>query len=200
MTADWAEPKEEVDEEAMKNIKTIYIRNLPVTITEQDVRALFEPFGKVDRIALPKETTGMVSTSIHMHQCSPLSTSQKWKNFGFVYFETREAALAAIEHVHGRMVGDREIDVTLARPFDPTKAKRGGRGGRGGRDEGRGFGRGGGFAGWSFAFCRICFDDGLQIGMEGEYSTSAGLTIAGSRSVLVMVGFHLFRVGHWITG
>eukprot|EP00300_Choanocystis_sp_HF-7_P016976 c19596_g1_i1.p1 GENE.c19596_g1_i1~~c19596_g1_i1.p1 ORF type:complete len:472 (+),score=78.94 c19596_g1_i1:145-1560(+) len=125
VSVDWAEPKEELDEEAMRNVKTIYVRNLPPNFSEANMRDLFEPYGVVERIALPKETTGM-----------------KWKNFGFVYFDTREAALSAIDGVHGRMVDDRRIDVTLAKPFDKAKARRGavmrdrGRGGDRGRGRG----------------------------------------------------------------
>eukprot|EP00301_Raphidiophrys_heterophryoidea_P024524 c7993_g1_i1.p1 GENE.c7993_g1_i1~~c7993_g1_i1.p1 ORF type:complete len:552 (+),score=56.89 c7993_g1_i1:123-1778(+) len=122
ISASWAEPKDEVDDEIMETVKTIYVRNLPTGFTEGEVSELFSKFGPIEKVVLPASTTG-----------------QKWKNFGFVYFEERQHALDSIAEMDQQPFRDRVLEVSLARPID---ANRGGGGGdRGGR--GRGGDRGG---------------------------------------------------------
>ncbi|RXG54938.1 putative RNA-binding protein 46 [Armadillidium vulgare] len=41
---DWAEPEREVDEETMKKVRILYVRNLALTTTDQQLRQLFSSF------------------------------------------------------------------------------------------------------------------------------------------------------------
>jgi RNA recognition motif-containing protein len=106
----------------------IYIGNLPYSITEVDLRAAFEPFGKVDSVNIIKDKY----------------TGQS-KGFGFVEMPTAAEAKAAIDALNGSEMGGRNIKVNEARPR--TEGGGGGRGGGGRRGGGggrRGFGDRGG--------------------------------------------------------
>jgi len=133
INASWAEPKDEPDDEVMQSVRTVYVRNLPTGSTDVEVRELFEKFGPIEKVVLPASTTG-----------------QKWKNFGFVYFEERSHALEAINAMNGHVLKDRALEVSLARPMDTNRPRapapgRGDRGEnqRGDRHGGRGGHRGG---------------------------------------------------------
>jgi RNA recognition motif-containing protein len=101
----------------------VYVGNLSYATTEDDLRTLFAQAGTVKSVALIKDRdTG------------------RSKGFAFVEFETQVDAQKAISMFNGQQLGDREINVNLARP----REERGGRGGRGG---GRGGRSGGGYGG-----------------------------------------------------
>lgn len=100
----------------------IYVGNLPYTATEEDVRALFEPYGQVTRanIVMDRDTG-------------------RPRGFGFVEMANDTEANAAIEALNGSQVNGRSLTVNEARPREP----RGGGGGGGGYGGGGGGGRGG---------------------------------------------------------
>ncbi len=95
----------------------IYIGNLSRDVTEADVRAAFEAFGKVDTVALIKDKfTGEL------------------RGFGFVEMPDNAEAQAAIDGLNGKDLKGRALTVNQARP----KPEGGGGGGRGPRSGGRG--------------------------------------------------------------
>ncbi len=98
--------------------KSLYVGNLPYSMTENDLRNLFAEFSPAD-VRLIAD-----------------------KGFGFVDVPEDQAA-AAIAAVNGRDVGGRTITVSEARPRG--ERPRGGGGGRGG---GFGGGGGGGGRRW----------------------------------------------------
>ena len=73
---------------------SILIRNLPKTITQAEVEALFTPYGKVN------------SCDLVMDDKSGLS-----KGFGFVEMDTSEAVDKAIPSLNGRNVEGKKIRV-----------------------------------------------------------------------------------------
>jgi RNA recognition motif-containing protein len=79
--------------------KTLFVGNLPYSMTEDDLRALFEASGRVvsARVVVDRET-------------------QRPKGFGFVEFDAPCAADAAIAELSGRMIDGRELIVNEARP------------------------------------------------------------------------------------
>lgn len=79
--------------------KTLYVGNLPYSMTESSLKVLFETAGTVVavRVVVDRET-------------------QRPKGFGFVEFEETSAADLAIETFAGRNVGGRELVVNEARP------------------------------------------------------------------------------------
>src|SRR5690349_12080467 len=79
----------------------IFLGNLAFTVTEQDVRELFAPYGVVDRITLMTDReTG------------------RPRGFGFVEMADDTAAQAAIAALNGKDVAGRALNVNEARQRD----------------------------------------------------------------------------------
>jgi RNA recognition motif-containing protein len=102
----------------------IYVGNLPFDVTSDDLRNEFTPFGKVD------------SAEVIMDRATGRS-----KGFAFVEMPTVNEAQAAINALNGKMMKERAMTVSPARPR--TEDRGGSYGGRGGGGYDRG-GRGGG--------------------------------------------------------
>jgi RNA recognition motif-containing protein len=100
----------------------IYVGNLPRELTEDDLRHEFEAFGKVESVAIVKDRY-----------------SGQPRGFGFVEMPTKSEAVAALAGLKGKVLQERTLDISEARP-----RPEGGRGGGGGRG---GFGGGGGRSG-----------------------------------------------------
>jgi RNA recognition motif-containing protein len=93
-------------------MKNIFVGNLDFSATEDEVRALFEEFGAVERAAIVKDRdTG------------------RSRGFGFVEMTVNSEADSAITALNGRELNGRPLKVNEALP----KGEGGGRGGsRGG--------------------------------------------------------------------
>src|SRR3990170_7146096 len=98
----------------------LYVGNLAYSTTEDDLRALFSQAGTVASVALIKDRD-----------------SGQSKGFAFIEMSTQVEAEKAISMFNGRMVGERELKVSLARPRED-------RGGGGGGGYGGGYGNRGG--------------------------------------------------------
>ena len=104
----------------------IYVGNLSLDTTDDDLRQAFEAFGQV------------AATNIIKDRFSGES-----RGFGFVEMPSKEEAQAAIEGMNGQELKGNAVNVNEARPRE-EKPRGGGGGGRGGRGGGRGgSGRGG---------------------------------------------------------
>ena len=75
----------------------IHVGNLPLDVTEQDVRTLFEAHGAIESIEL--------ITNLRTHE--PLG-------YGFVVMQTDEQGLQAIEKLNGTTLKGKTIAVTRA--------------------------------------------------------------------------------------
>lgn len=108
--------------------KKLYVGNLPYSITEEEVRALFAEVGSVTSVTLITDrATG--------HP----------KGFGFVEMETDQAAQEAIAKLNGHEIQQRALNVSEARPLTERSGGGFGGGSRGGdRGGSRGGSRGGG--------------------------------------------------------
>ena len=97
---DWADPLEEPDDEVMSKVKVLYVRHIHTDITEEQIKEVFEAYGKVERV-------------------------KKVKDFGFVHFENRDEALKAMDALNNSTIGDsdRQIEITLAKPTSEAKQK-----------------------------------------------------------------------------
>ena len=95
----------------------IFVGNLAFTVTEQDVRELFAPYGVVDRINLITDReTG------------------RPRGFGFVEMADNHAAEEAIQALNGKELAGRALHVDEARQREERRPSGGGpRGGGGGR-------------------------------------------------------------------
>lgn len=61
-------------------VKVVYVRNLPDSVTEEQLQKLFGHHGEVTKVVLPSSKPG-----------------QAKRDFGFVHFSDRASALKAIE-------------------------------------------------------------------------------------------------------
>jgi len=96
----------------------IYVGNLPLDVTEDELRQEFASFGKVESIAIPTDRY-----------------SGRPRGFGFVEMPSVSEGQAAIAGLNGKTFKDRTLTVNAARPR--TDDRGGGYGNR----------RGGGFGG-----------------------------------------------------
>ncbi len=101
----------------------LYVGNLPFDTTEDAIRELFAQSGTVVSVALIKDR----------------STGNS-KGFGFVEMSSQAEAQDAIRALNGRMVGDRALTVSIARPREERPSNFPRRDGFRGRDS-RGKGR-----------------------------------------------------------
>jgi len=83
----------------MSQNKKLYVGSLPYSITEEELKEIFLPFGSVvsSRIITDKMTG-------------------KSKGFGFVEMDSQESAQKAIESVHGAELNGRTLIVNIAHP------------------------------------------------------------------------------------
>ncbi len=122
--------------------KKLYVGSLPYSVTETQLRELFQSYNPLEVRLISDKFTG------------------RSKGFGFVEVDDENAS-RAIEDMHGKDIEGRTLVVNEARPLQPREGGfgggggggfGGGRGGRGGRPGGgrdrRGSGGGGGRDRW----------------------------------------------------
>ncbi|XP_049934904.1 uncharacterized protein LOC116259353 isoform X2 [Nymphaea colorata] len=80
---DWAEKEAELDPEEMARITVAFVANLPGDVTEDYLRRLFEPFGKLERVAISRKSNVPV---------------------GFVHYTSRSDLDKAIKELDGKLV------------------------------------------------------------------------------------------------
>jgi cold-inducible RNA-binding protein len=106
--------------------RKLYVGNLPYTANEDDLQGLFGAVGAVESVNVMRDReTGRA------------------RGFAFVEMATEADAQQAIEKLHDRPFGGRNLTVNEARPQPARGFGGGGNGGGGGR-QGRGGGGGGG--------------------------------------------------------
>ena len=100
IAVDWAEPEPEVDDDVMKTVKVLYVRNLMLNTTEEFIKNEFESIkpNSVERV-------------------------KKLKDFAFVHFKEREDALNAMKRMNGSTLDGAQIEVTLSKPVDKTNLR-----------------------------------------------------------------------------
>ncbi len=77
----------------------IYVGNLPYSVTEQDLRELFESFGEVSSAVVIVD-----------------KFTRKSKGFGFIEMPTQEEAMAAIDKTNDQDFQGRNLRVNEAKP------------------------------------------------------------------------------------
>ena len=98
-------------------MKTLYVGNLSFQIAAGELRNLFEKYGKVDQVSVPRD-----------------AATGRARGFAFVEMQDENAAAEAIRALNGSKLGDRTIVVNEARPKPGRAEPRG--------DGERRFGRG----------------------------------------------------------
>lgn len=83
--------------------KKLYVGNLPYSVTNESLQEMFSKFGNV------------VSAVIIYDRVN----RNRSKGFGFVEFDTDEAAAAALEQMNGADLEGRKVSVSEAREMTP---------------------------------------------------------------------------------
>ena len=97
-------------------MKNIYVGNLDFQATEEELRAAFEVYGKVDKVQIVTDR----------------DTGQR-RGFAFVEMANDSEGSKAIAALSGATLGGRTLNVNEARPKRERTPFGGGQGGRGGR-------------------------------------------------------------------
>ncbi|XP_004233551.2 uncharacterized protein [Solanum lycopersicum] len=109
----FAEPLRDPDPEVMAQVKSVFIDGLPPYWNEERVREKFKGFGEITRITLARN----------------ISTAKR-KDFGFVDFDSHEAAVSCVEGVNNTELGDgnlkAKVRARLSNPQPKTQAVKGG--------------------------------------------------------------------------
>ena len=92
----FAEPLPEPDPAVMALVNSVFVDGLPPHWDEDRVRKEFKCYGDLDRITLARNMS-----------------NAKRKDFGFVDFTTHEAAVACIDDINTRGLGDGKSKVFL---------------------------------------------------------------------------------------
>ena len=96
-------------------MKNLFVGNMSFQTTEDDLRALFEPFGQITRV----------------HVATDRETGRA-RGFAFVEMTNDDEAAKAIAALDGKEIGGRNLKVNEARPKTERSGPRsGGGGGRG---------------------------------------------------------------------
>ncbi|KAL0969573.1 hypothetical protein UPYG_G00229260 [Umbra pygmaea] len=99
VTVEWADPVDEPDPEIMAKVKVLFVRNLATPVTEELLEKTFSQFGKLERV-------------------------KKLKDYAFVHFEDRDAAVTAMKEMNGQELEGEEIEIVLAKPPDKKRKER----------------------------------------------------------------------------
>lgn len=87
----------------------LYVGNLAYSVRDDDLQQTFSAFGAVQ------------SAKVMMERDTGRS-----KGFGFVEMGSPAEAQAAIQGLHGKNVGGRDLTVNVARPMEPRPPRSGG--------------------------------------------------------------------------
>ena len=82
----------------------IYVSNLAYSVTDDDLRQLFESYGAVDKVSIITDR----------------DTGQS-RGFGFVEMPDSAAAKNAIQGLQGQALGGRTLNVNEAKPREPRR-------------------------------------------------------------------------------
>lgn len=93
IAVDWAEPEEDVDDDVMKEVKVLYVRNLLIDTSEDILRNHFQQFGKVERV-------------------------KKIRDYAFIHFVEREGAEVAMDVGEQQNVDGATVEISFAKPID----------------------------------------------------------------------------------
>ncbi|XP_062342907.1 heterogeneous nuclear ribonucleoprotein R-like isoform X1 [Osmerus eperlanus] len=99
VTVEWADPVAEPDPEIMAKVKVLFVRKLATPVTEELLEKTFSQFGKLERV-------------------------KKLKDYAFVHFEERDAAVKAMDEMNGKELGGEDIEIVLAKPPDKKRKER----------------------------------------------------------------------------
>ncbi|CAL4995680.1 unnamed protein product [Urochloa decumbens] len=96
-TVSWADHKNSGESASTAQVKSLYVKNLPKTVTEEQLRNLFEHLGEITKVVLPPAKAG------HKNR------------YGFVHFKERYMAIKALKNTERYELDGQLLDCSLAR-------------------------------------------------------------------------------------
>ncbi|XP_065301305.1 probable RNA-binding protein 46 isoform X1 [Dermacentor albipictus] len=93
VAVDWAEPEPIVDDETMKKVMVLYVRNLMLGTSEDAIREAFSLEGQLN-----------------------VAKVKKIRDFAFVHYSSREDATLALEAMKGAEIEGAQIEVAWSKP------------------------------------------------------------------------------------
>ncbi|KAM7522594.1 hypothetical protein LguiA_012496 [Lonicera macranthoides] len=97
-TVSWADPKN-ADSSPASQVKSVYVKNLPKDITQDQLKKLFEHHGKITKVVLP-----------------PPKSGQENNRIAFVHFAERSSALKALKNTERYEIDGQLLECSLAKP------------------------------------------------------------------------------------
>ncbi|KAH8510220.1 hypothetical protein H0E87_007958 [Populus deltoides] len=85
-------------------VKAIYVKNLPKTVTQDQLKKLFERHGKITKVVLP-----------------PAKSGQEKNRIGFVHFAERSSAMKALKDTEKYELNGQCVECALAKPQSEQK-------------------------------------------------------------------------------
>ncbi|KAL6507083.1 hypothetical protein OROHE_021982 [Orobanche hederae] len=102
----WAQPLIEPDEEEILKVKSVYAEYLPSSWDEEKVKEYFKRFGEIENVVLAQDLP-----------------SSRRKDFAFINYTNREAALTCIESISRERSEDQGSKVKIAVSLANSNAK-----------------------------------------------------------------------------
>ncbi|KAI8572904.1 hypothetical protein RHMOL_Rhmol01G0237200 [Rhododendron molle] len=115
-TVSWADPKSTPDnsaaasqierkaiEEDTKEVKALYVKNIPENTPTEQVKQLFQRHGEVTKVVMP-----------------PAKSGGK-RDFGFIHYAERSSALKAVKETEKYEISGQVLEVCLAKPQSDKK-------------------------------------------------------------------------------
>ncbi|TRY56562.1 hypothetical protein DNTS_008395 [Danionella cerebrum] len=99
VSVEWADPVASPDPEVMARVKVLFVRKLTPSVTEELLEKTFSQFGKLERV-------------------------KKLKDYAFVHFEERSAAVKAMQEMNGKELCGEKLEIVLAKPPDKKSKER----------------------------------------------------------------------------
>ncbi|KAI5063792.1 hypothetical protein GOP47_0020462 [Adiantum capillus-veneris] len=105
---DWAQTETDFDPDEMAKVTVAFVSNLPSNVTEDFLRKVFEPFGKLERVAISRKAEFPV---------------------GFIHFVNRSDLESAIKELDGKSVKGPDkkqsfkLQVAVSKPVDKSKKR-----------------------------------------------------------------------------
>jgi len=96
-TVNWADPKNSGESASTAQVKSLYVKNLPKTVTEKQLKKLFEHLGEITKVILPPAKAG--------HE----------NRYGFVHFKERYMAIKALKNTERYELDGQLLDCSLAK-------------------------------------------------------------------------------------
>ena len=78
----------------------IYVGNLDIEVTEDEIRNLFAPFGEISKATITRNRHGIS------------------KGFGFIEMPSDDQANSAIKGLHRKLLYDRTLDISESLPMN----------------------------------------------------------------------------------